>query len=115
MGTHSKIKLGQIQVGDIITAVSPSTLYANVKVTRVDEDGSIYGEIYGFDPMWDWKYYLIERAKQPLPTKLGSVVKASGVEWVLCDPHDSSPWYSPEDQTWAATEDFAGIDWEEVV
>ena len=114
MSAHSRIKLGHIQVGDIITAVSPSSLYANVKVTQVDEDGSIYGESYGFDPVWDWRYFLIERPKT-LPTKLGSVVKASGVEWVLCDPDNPEPWFSPKEQNWLATEDFAGIDWEEVV
>jgi len=110
---YSPVNFSEIQVGDKIAVVYSDSLFANLEVVSKD-CGVIRTASYGFAFSWNCKYFLIERPKS-LPTKLGSVVKASGVEWVLCDPDNADPWFSPKVQTWMTNEDFAGIDWEEVV
>lgn len=104
-----KIAISDIEEGDTITVVSDNNLYTEVKVVRVDYDGSFYSECLGFDPNWGWKYYLVERPKKPLPTKLGSVVEADGQTWVLCDPNESPQWRSIEG-VWQSVEELQEYD-----
>lgn len=108
-----EVEYADILVGDTLAILYEDTLFNNVEVEYHTETYFAAGG-YGFNPNWGCRYFLIERPKS-LPTKLGSVVKAVGVEWVLCDPDNADPWFSPEAQTWLSNEDFAGIDWEEVV
>ena len=111
MTVYEEVKIEDIREGDVVTAVGYTKLFQNLKVAKVEEDGSIYSDTNGFDPTWGWRYFLIERAKQPLPTKLGSVVKALGVEWVLCDPGSVESWHSPKLPAWKSNEDFDEIVW----
>lgn len=107
-------KFSEVRVGDKISVFYAETLFANLEVKSKDSD-SVSTLSYSFSSSWDCTYFLIERPKKPLPTKLGSVVKASGVEWVLCDPDNTDPWYAPKPQTWVGSEYFADGAWEEVV
>lgn len=111
--SYSPVKFSEIRVGDKIAVFYADSLFTNLEVIAKDY-GSVETARHAFASNWNCKYFLIERPKS-LPTKLGSVVKAVGVEWVLCDPDNADPWFSPEAQTWLSNEDFAGIDWEEVV
>lgn len=126
MAFADEVEGSEVRVGDTICVIgNGATIFHNLVVTDVFEDRirASHVDSVGLQSRTDtftlldsyWKFYLVERPKQPLPTKLGSVVKASGVEWVLCDPGNAEPWYSPKANSWLANEDLAGIDWEEVV
>lgn len=93
------INPNELRVGDIINAVYTSQLfvgrtqlYSNVKLISVKEDAV---ESVGllFRPEHT-KFFLVKRAKQPLPKSIGSVVVVVGVKYirVLEDNNNCPEW-----------------------
>jgi len=107
------VEFSEVRVGDKLSVLYAGDLYADIKV-KDKEFSTISGERFAFSSSWDCTYFLIERPKT-LPTKLGAVIESDGVEWVLCDPQNAAPWYSPDNMDFRTNEDFASRVWEEVV
>lgn len=118
MSYQSKLQVGDIKVGDILAVLlkdQPGLLFNAVRVTEIDlpyvKTVHESGETDTFDDKAGWNFFLVDRPKPKLPTKLGSVVKADERLWVLCDPHDNLKWRSTRDD-WETDVFFDHVDWE---
>ena len=81
------INPNELRVGDIVHAVCTSQLtvgrtqlYSNVKLISVKED-AVESDGLLFRPEHT-NFFLVKRAKQPLPKSIGSVVEVDGVKYV---------------------------------
>ena len=104
MAHHPQIKGTDVRVGDIITVIGDgggAIIFSDVRVRHIDmfnvavENKDNKAEQDAFDPQGGfWKFYLVERPKKPLPTKIGSVVEADGVKYfrVLEDNENYAEW-----------------------
>jgi len=107
----------ELRVGDIIIARLEygSAMFINLKVTSLEYnieaqhlDGTWTEAFAPDDP--DWKFYLVERAKQPLPTHFGAKVVAEGEEYLNVTPGDKYCWIS-ESGDWYTNEQMSEKDW----
>jgi len=118
---YGQVKLEALNKGDVVHVSFDShlerRLYLNQTVTRVTgaylftEDGRSFYRDYG-------RFYLVEKAKKTLPTKIGSVVKhPDGWRFIRLD-EDNWKGIDPEQGIspfiWSDAE-VESDDWEEVV
>jgi len=118
-----EIEGSEVRVGDIICVIgSGATIFHNLVVTdvfedriRASHDDSVYlqsrTDTFTLLDSY-WKFYLVERAKQPLPTHFGAKVVVEGEEYVLATADDTYPWIA-ESGGWYSTEEMEAKDWKE--
>ena len=103
------INPNELRVGDIVHAVCTSQLtvgrtqlYSNVKLISVKED-AVESDGLLFRPEHT-NFFLVKRAKQPLPKSIGSVVEVDGVKYIRV--LEDSEWY----YEWVKSEDTNHFD-----
>lgn len=121
MSYLDKIQPNKILVGDILHVLSRGMIFANQEVTSIEPESDYIGtkatddgKTEGFGYTGDyWMFFLVERPKKPLPTKIGSTVEVADVQltWVLCDPDSSHQWRCVEDGAWASNAVLQQTDW----
>lgn len=118
---YKSIKPSELLVGDVITAQftyrtlkdMPSLLFTNEVVTAVSPTVVIADDLR-FETELN-VFYLIERPKKPLPTKIGDVVEVDGVEYVrVTEDNDVCPEWAYDDEGYIAessSERLADLDY----
>ena len=123
MAFADEIEGTEVRVGDTICVIgNGATIFHNLAVTDVFEDRIRASHVDSVDlqsrtdtfTLHDsyWKFYLVERAKQPLPTHFGAKVVAEGEEYLNATPGDKYCWIS-ESGDWYTSEELGEKDWKE--
>lgn len=124
MAFADEIEGSEVCVGDTICVIgNGATIFHNLVVTDVFEDRirANHVDSVGLQSRTDttfalldsyWKFYLVERPKQPLPTHFGAKVEVEGEKYVLATADDTYPWIA-ESGGWYTTEEMSEKDWKE--
>lgn len=118
MALTSPIDATELRVGDIINVTGGSqgsAMFINLKVVNLDIraehlDGTGTEGFSPDDPYW--RFYLVERPKQPLPTHFGAKVVAEGEVYLNATPNEYHCWVT-ESWDWYSNEELSEKDWKE--
>lgn len=118
----TSIDASDVKVNDVITVKAKGSdygyMFTNQTVTSIESDAIMSTSDSGnegFTTEGYWSFWLQERPKPKLPTKLGAVVKVGAKLWVYCDSYDTLCWREAETGAWETTANLAEKDWELVV
>ena len=115
---YKEVKPSELRVGDIITAQfnlegRETRLFTNVTVTSIDS-GTVCADMLHFYTDCN-TFYLIKRAKQPLPKSIGSVVEVDGVKYIrVLEDNNNCPEWAYDDEGYisvSSSEQMSAIDY----